>query len=164
MRVAVVCALLALDFGQAVKPPHVVFLLGDEVGYNNVQWHSNITRTPHLQALADGGLRLSQHYVQRWCAPTRAALMTGRYPYNTGMMNYGHGKGFEEERSAVPLSFSMLPKLLSRAPTPYVSHWLGKVCAAQRSATQHRRARRGAACATCTALSHCHDCIGLTFT
>eukprot|EP00937_MAST-01D_sp_MAST-1D-sp2_P005476 g5476.t1 len=72
-----------------------------------------------FKALADGGLRLDQHYVQRWCAPTRTALMTGRYPYNTGMMKYGHASGFEEERTAVPLSFSMLPKLLAQAPTPF---------------------------------------------
>ena len=44
--------------------------------------------------------------------------MTGRYPYNTGLMEYG--KVISEERSAVPLSFQMLPKLLTQhAPTPY---------------------------------------------
>ena len=120
MRVVLIalCALVA----RASNPPHIVFLLGDEVGWNDVSWHSNVTLTPNLQQLADGGLRLQQHYVQRWCAPTRAALMTGRYPYNTGMMNYGHSSGHEEERTAVPLSFSMLPKLLKRAPIPYVSH------------------------------------------
>ena len=62
------------------------------------------------------------HYIiytiSHRCAPTRTALMTGRYPYNTGLMEYG--KVISEERSAVPLSFQMLPKLLTQhAPTPY---------------------------------------------
>ena len=62
--------------------------------------------------------------VQPWCAPTRAALMTGRYPYNVGMNQYNHG--VEEERSAVPSSFAMLPKILKQAPVPYATHMLGK--------------------------------------
>ena len=56
---------------------------------------------------------------------TRTALMTGRYPYNTGLMEYGHG--VEEERSAVPASFHMLPRLLKQAPVPYRTYHVGKV-------------------------------------
>ena len=111
------------------RPPHVVFLLADDLGWNNVGWHSNITLTPHLDALADGGIRLGQHYAQRWCAPSRAALMTGRYPYNTGMMNYGHGQPkdkYREELSAVPTAFPMLPAMLKHAPVPYATHHVGK--------------------------------------
>ena len=63
-----------------------------------------------MNALAKTGLTLNRAYVQRWCAPTRTAIMTGRYPYNTGMMDYNHG--VQEERSAVPLAFDMLPKVL----------------------------------------------------
>ena len=61
-------------------PPHVIFLLADDLGWNNVGWHSNITLTPHLDALASGGVRLTQHYAQRWCAPSRTALMTFEAP------------------------------------------------------------------------------------
>ena len=48
--------------------------------------------------------------------------MTGRYPYNAGLMQYNHG--VEEERSAVPAAFDMLPRLLKTAG--YKSHMLGK--------------------------------------
>jgi arylsulfatase I/J len=90
-----------------------------------VGWHNNgSTITPNLDHLAHTGLELNRHYVQRWCAATRTALLTGRYTYNTGMMDYNHG--VEEERSAVPSSFAMLPKLLKQAPIPYKTHMLGK--------------------------------------
>jgi arylsulfatase A-like enzyme len=108
----------------AANPPHLIFMLGDEVGYNNVQWHSKITLTPRMTEQASTGLTLERHYVQRWCAASRTALLTGRYPSNTGLNEYNHGT--EEERSAVPVSFQMLPKLLKQAPTPYATHMLGK--------------------------------------
>ena len=42
--------------------------------------------TPHLASLAGAGLRLEQHYSQPICSPTRAALLTGRYPVHTGLL------------------------------------------------------------------------------
>jgi len=75
-----------------------------------------------LSSLAHSGVILEQHYSQRWCAPARTALMTGRYPYNTGMTDYGHVVA--EERSAVPIAFHMLPRLLSTHN--YRSYHLGK--------------------------------------
>lgn len=52
---------------NAEIPPHIVFLLGDEVGWNNVGWHNlSVTHTPHLDALAADSLILDRHYVQRW--------------------------------------------------------------------------------------------------
>ena len=56
---------------NAGTPPHIVFLLGDEVGWNNVGWHNlSVTHTPHLNALAADGLILDRHYVQRWYCTT----------------------------------------------------------------------------------------------
>jgi arylsulfatase A-like enzyme len=61
-------------------------MLGDEVGWNNVGWHSNITISSNMNELAKAGLTLNRAYVQRWCAPTRTAVMTGRYPYNVSSL------------------------------------------------------------------------------
>ena len=47
-------------------------------------WHNPEALTPNLDLLAKGGIILNNSYVQRWCAPTRAAFMSGRYAYNTG--------------------------------------------------------------------------------
>jgi arylsulfatase A-like enzyme len=110
----------------ATAPPNIVFMLADELGWNNVGWQNgSIALTPNLDKLAAGGVKLTQHYVQRWCAPTRTAVMTGRYPYNTGMMKYGHG--LSEELSAVPSAFEFVPAMLKKhAPIPYQTHHLGK--------------------------------------
>lgn len=73
-------ALLALQ-----ERPHIVYLMADDLGWKDVGWHGSEIRTPHLDALAAGGARLERFYVQPVCSPTRAALLTGRYPMRHGL-------------------------------------------------------------------------------
>lgn len=73
----------AADGKQAARP-HIVFLLADDLGWGDVGWHGKEIKTPHLDRLAAAGARLEQFYVQPVCSPTRAALMTGRYPMRYG--------------------------------------------------------------------------------
>jgi arylsulfatase A-like enzyme len=85
---AVVCLIL-LGCGPAgaaeAKKPNVVFLLADDLGWGDVGWHGGEIKTPHLDKLADAGAKLEAFYVQPVCSPTRAALMTGRYPMRHGL-------------------------------------------------------------------------------
>lgn len=64
--------------------PNVLFLVSDDQGWNDVGWHNDKIRTPHLDALVKGGVELDCHYVMPQCTPTRVALMTGRYPSRFG--------------------------------------------------------------------------------
>eukprot|EP00729_Bicosta_minor_P023940 gene23940-8734_t len=109
--------------------PHIVFLLPDDLGYNNVPWNTNsvtIGKLPHLERLAKDALFLP------------ATLMTGRYPYRSGWNTYGGGgclkmckagccpgyMGYAEELSSLPSSFELMPAMMKRAG--YSTHMLGK--------------------------------------
>jgi arylsulfatase A-like enzyme len=85
----VVAALLALSFRPlvAAEPsrPNILLILADDLGYADVGFHGSEIETPHLDSLAASGARLEQFYVQPVCSPTRAALMTGRYPMRHGL-------------------------------------------------------------------------------
>ena len=65
--------------------PNIVYILADDLGWGDVGWHGSEIKTPNLDELAKAGARLEQFYVQPVCSPTRAALMTGRYPIRHGL-------------------------------------------------------------------------------
>lgn len=67
------------------RPPHIVVMLADDLGWGDVGFHGGGIPTPHLDGLARAGTRLEHFYVQPVCTPTRGALMTGRYPMRLGL-------------------------------------------------------------------------------
>jgi arylsulfatase A-like enzyme len=71
---------------QAQTQPNIVHIVADDLGWKDVGFNgATDIPTPNLDALASGGATLRQFYVQPMCTPTRAALMTGRYPYRYGL-------------------------------------------------------------------------------
>jgi arylsulfatase A-like enzyme len=72
--------------GPAEKKPNIVHIVADDLGWKDVGFNgATDIRTPNLDALAAGGVKFTQFYVQPMCTPTRAALMTGRYPFRYGL-------------------------------------------------------------------------------
>ena len=69
---------LSLTSGEDVSPPHIIFILADDLGYNDVGYHNPRMISPHIDQLAQSGITLEQHYAQFQCTPSRAALMTAR--------------------------------------------------------------------------------------
>ena len=65
--------------------PNIVFFLVDDLGYTDVSYHGGELKTPNIDRLAAAGAKLEAFYVQPVCSPTRAALMTGRYPMRHGL-------------------------------------------------------------------------------
>ncbi|MBL8241544.1 MAG: arylsulfatase [Bryobacterales bacterium] len=60
--------------------PNIVFVITDDQGYGDIGRHGNpVLKTPHMDALHDESLRLTNYHVSPTCAPTRSALLTGRY-------------------------------------------------------------------------------------
>lgn len=70
---------------QSTPRPNIVYILADDLGWKDVGFHGSDIKTPHLDELAEAGTRLEQFYAQPMCTPSRAALMTGRYPFRYGL-------------------------------------------------------------------------------
>jgi arylsulfatase A-like enzyme len=70
---------------QAPPRPHIVYIVADDLGWKDVGFHGSDIATPNIDRLAHQGARLEQFYVQPMCTPTRAALLTGRYPFRYGL-------------------------------------------------------------------------------
>jgi arylsulfatase A-like enzyme len=85
----IIVSLLTVVLGFAAPgapAPNFVVILADDLGHNDVGFNGATTiRTPHIDALAASGARFLQFYVQPLCSPTRAALLTGRYPMRQGL-------------------------------------------------------------------------------
>jgi arylsulfatase A-like enzyme len=62
-----------------------LFILTDDMGWADVSYHGGDIKTPNIDALASQGVKLESFYVQPVCSPTRAALLTGRYPMRHGL-------------------------------------------------------------------------------
>lgn len=62
------------------RPPNVLLIVADDLGYSDVGCYGSEIATPHLDGLAKNGLRFTNFYNTARCWPTRAALMTGYYP------------------------------------------------------------------------------------
>jgi arylsulfatase A-like enzyme len=65
--------------------PNIIYILADDLGSNDVGWRNPEIKTPNLDQLAKRGATLDQYYVQPVCSPTRAAFLTGRYPFRYGL-------------------------------------------------------------------------------
>mgnify|MGYP000847634904 CR=1 FL=1 len=70
---------------QATKP-NIVHIVVDDLGWKDVGFNgATDIKTPHIDTLATEGARFTQFYTQSMCTPTRACLMTGRYPFRYGL-------------------------------------------------------------------------------
>jgi arylsulfatase I/J len=93
------------DFAYASdRPPNILYIVADDLGWKDVGFHGSNIKTPNLDALAAKGARLEQFYAQPMCTPTRAAIMTGRYPMRYGLQTavipQGHTYGLATDECA----------------------------------------------------------------
>ncbi|TDU80766.1 arylsulfatase A [Prosthecobacter fusiformis] len=73
--------------------PNVLLILTDDQGYGDLSIHGNPhLHTPNIDRLGENGVRFDRFYVNSFCAPTRAALLTGRYPVRTGCHGVTHNR------------------------------------------------------------------------
>ena len=126
---------------QQRQQPNILFILADDLGFNDVPWHNPKIIAPHLVAgalsdypqirynfptlfqasLASSGLILESAYVQPVCTPTRSALLTGYHPVHLGRQV---SFLWPLELKGLYTNFTLLPEHLNRLG--YRSHAVGK--------------------------------------
>ena len=68
------------------RKPNILYIVADDLGWKDVGFNgATDIKTPNIDKLAATGAKFTQFYVQPMCTPTRAALMTGRYPFRYGL-------------------------------------------------------------------------------
>ena len=76
---------LAASRVQAAEAPNIVLIMSDDMGFSDIGCYGGEINTPHLDQLANDGLRFSQFYNTARCCPTRAALLSGVYQHQAGI-------------------------------------------------------------------------------
>lgn len=99
--------------------PNILFILADDLGIDALHcFGSDQYATPHLDALAAGGMKFTHTYASPLCGPSRAMILTGRYAFRTGATNQDKTGEF------TPTQETMMPQILK--PEGYASAMIGK--------------------------------------
>ncbi|ESO99548.1 hypothetical protein LOTGIDRAFT_71987, partial [Lottia gigantea] len=115
----IVCIIL-LNIVSA-KPPHILFIVADDFGWNDVGFRNPDMITPNIDKLATQGVIFESAYVLPVCSPSRSAFMSGMYPYKTGLQHIVIGAN---QNTCLPLDLTTLPQPLKAAG--YATHAIGK--------------------------------------
>lgn len=124
--VPIIGGVVALDStaeaAENARPPHIVHIVSDDQGWKDVGFHGSDIKTPNIDELARTGVELQQFYTQPFCSQTRAAMLTGRYPFRYGMQIGAIPSG---ARYGVPTDEWYLPQSLRDAgyTTALVGKW-----------------------------------------
>ena len=112
--------LLVASTPDSITKPNIVFVLVDDWGFADVGFRNPDIKTPNFDELANTGLILNRHYVFRYCSPSRASFLTGRWPHHAHQWNIdppGVTLGLN-------INMTLLPAKLKQAG--YSTHMVGK--------------------------------------
>ena len=102
----------------AGRRPNIILILSDDVGLGDIHYTGGPFNTPNIDKLAASGTKFTYCYATPLCGPSRCELLTGRYPFRTGLNS-------NQSHTAVsPKSEVMLPTVLKKAG--YITGSVGK--------------------------------------
>ena len=107
MTCLIITSLVHCAVTTTTPPPHFVFVMADDLGWNDIGFHDPRIRTPTLSKLAAEGLVLERHYVYRYCSPTRGSFLSGRLPHHDHQSNPGGESPFGPN-----INMTLLPQKL----------------------------------------------------
>jgi arylsulfatase A len=109
---------LAAETQAVSAKPNIILILSDDVGLGDIGCCGGSFKTPRIDALAKSGLRFAQCYSAPLCGPSRCQLLTGRYPFRTGLLNNHSNQAIQ------PGKETMIPTVMKTAG--YVTASVGK--------------------------------------
>lgn len=109
-----------------LKPdqPNIIIILTDDMGFSDIGCYGGEIETPALDGLAENGVRFSQFYNTSRCCPTRASLLTGLYPAQTGLGFMTGDEGQPGYRGEINNQCVTIAELLK--PAGYRTYMTGK--------------------------------------
>ena len=119
--------ILLCGLAHAAQRPNIIVILADDLGYGDLACYGHPKfKTPHLDQMAAEGAKMMQFNCPApFCAPTRASLMTGRYPFRCGMtQNPAPDGGPDADGLHLPDSEITLAQILKQAG--YATGMIGK--------------------------------------
>ena len=130
LGVIVFCWLVPTDFCDELfgaptgRAPNIILILADDMGFSDLGCYGGEVRTPNLDSLARKGLRFTQFYNTARCSPSRASLLTGLHPHQTGIGILVGDDGPEGYRGNLNKQCVTIAEVLARAG--YATYMSGK--------------------------------------
>jgi arylsulfatase A-like enzyme len=113
--------------GQGRKKPNFILIFADDLGYGDISgfgYQKSPFETPHLERMAAQGAKLTSFYVPTpYCAPSRATMLTGRYPFHTGLV---HNPAPDAGINEVGLAAAEITIAEALKPAGYAACCIGK--------------------------------------
>lgn len=97
------------------KRPNILLILNDDMGYSDIGCYGGEVETPNLDRLANNGLRFTQFYNTARCSPSRASLLTGLHPHQTGIGILTYDSGPEGYAGNLNQSCATIAEVLKTA-------------------------------------------------
>lgn len=93
---------------KSASPPNIILIIADDIGWQDLSCYGNpVIKTEWIDSLAKAGIRFNNAYVTTSsCSPSRASIITGRYPHNTGA---------PELHTSIPEGMFLFPDALKKA-------------------------------------------------
>ncbi|MEK6239737.1 MAG: sulfatase-like hydrolase/transferase, partial [Planctomycetales bacterium] len=93
-------AVMVASAEEPGMPPNILFIMADDFGCETLGCYGGTSyHTPHLDQLAENGLRFRHCYSMPVCHPTRVCLLTGKYPFRLGNPRWGSFPKSEEQQT-----------------------------------------------------------------